>query len=97
MDQLGLDLAPPEPRARRRDPSTSHAAAKKAASVAPNHRNLIMAKLTHPMDAYDIAAATGLSQVQVCRRLPELDAMGLAHPTGTVRDGSRLWMRGPRP
>jgi len=92
-----LSIFDPPPRARRRDPKTSHQAAAKVAKVTPSQRNIIMARLTRPMDAYEIAAATGFSQVQVCRRLPELDALGLAHPTEEVRNGSRLWARGPRP
>lgn len=91
MEQLGI--FDPQPRARRNDPGTSHAAASKARSVAPNHRNLIMAKLTEPMNAYDIARATGLTQVQVCHRMPELATLKLAYPTDQHRDGSRLWMR----
>lgn len=91
MEQLGL--FDPQPRARRKDPTTSHVAAHKARTVAPNHRNLIMAKLTEPMNAYDIARATGLTQVQVCRRMPELDELKLAHPTTEHRDGIRLWAR----
>lgn len=85
----------PELHARATDPATSHAAAARATSVAVNHRNIVMARLTRPMTAYDLAEATGLTQVQICRRLPELEEMRLAHPTGEMRNGSRLWMRGP--
>lgn len=95
MNQLPLELPPP--RARRRDPATSHAAAARVAKVTPNQRDVILAKLTRPMTAYELAAATGFTQVQVCRRLPELNALRLAHPTDQVRDGSRLWDSGPRP
>jgi hypothetical protein len=86
----------PEPRARRSDPGTSHQAAKRAAGIAPNHRNLIMAALDHgPQNIYELGARTQLTHVQVARRMLELQDMKLAHPTGERRDGCRLWAKGP--
>lgn len=93
--QLGLVFEPaqPAPRARRRDPSTSHTAAKRVSGVAINHRNVIMAALATPGTIYDIGARCGMSHVQVARRLPELEEMGLAAPTEEKRDGCRVWKR----
>lgn len=95
MEQLGLAIDPPKPRARRRDPSTSHAAAKRAAGSAATHRDRIMAALDAGKGSiYDIGARCGLSHVEVARRLPELKAMNLAEPTGEIAtDGCRLWRK----
>lgn len=90
MEQLAIDLAP---KARRRDPSTSHAAAAKAGSFAVNHRNRIMAVLHGRMTIKDIAAKCGLDHVAVARRMPELLALKQARPTDEKRDGCRCWER----
>ena len=95
MNQLSFFEPEPRTLARRSDPSTSHAAAKRASRVAPNHRNIITAALEHgPATIYDLAARTGLSHVQIARRLPECEQIGTAHPTDQKRDGCRLWAKG---
>jgi hypothetical protein len=92
MDQGLLNLEPPAPRARTGDPSTSHAAAKRAAGVSVDHRNRIMAVLDRPQTIYELGARCGLSHVQVARRMPELQEQGRAEPTDGKRDGCRLWV-----
>ena len=88
MMQLDLVI----PMARTTDPRTSHAAASRAASTAPTHRNIIMAALRdRPMTVKEIADATGLTQYAASKRLPELQRLGLAGPTGEEREGCRVW------
>lgn len=61
-------------RARNSDPCTSHAAARNAAFFADSHKGRIMAALQEgPRTAAGIAAMTGLTVVQVDRRLCELE------------------------
>ena len=85
-------------RARRTDPSTSHAAAAKAARFAASHAGRIHAALREigTATAHDIAQVTGLSVVQVDRRLPELQRAGrvslvLVYGEPLQRDGYRVW------
>jgi hypothetical protein len=69
-----------EPRARRTDPATSHEAAALAGGVAADHCQRILDVLSESpvfLGATEIAALCSLTQVQVCRRLPELRALGL--------------------
>ena len=89
MNQLCLIL----PLARRTDPATSHAAVNKAAAVAPSHRNIIADCLREhgPLTVKQIAERTGLTQYAASKRLPELERLGLAEPTGEVIDGCRQW------
>ena len=93
MNQLTLVL--PFPATRRRDPATSHAAAAKAAAVAPSHRNIIADCLREhgPLTVKQIAERTGLTQYAASKRLPELERLGLAEPTGEVIDGCRVWRK----
>lgn len=92
MNQLGLDLQPP--RARRKDPDTSHAAARKAALFQGSHHKLILDALAvAPGNIYELGRRTGLGHVAVARRLPELDALKLAEPTEEKREGCRVWRR----
>ncbi len=86
------------PAARRTDPATSHAAAHSVRSIASEHHTRIIGALYTPATATEIAAATGLTMVQVCRRLPEMEALGIARPTGKTRATasgrqSREWER----
>lgn len=93
---MQLDLL--RPLARRSDPETSHEAAAKAAGMAVNHRNRIMAVFDRPMTIKELAARLGdIDHVAVARRMPELQAMSQAHPTNNRRDGCRVWARGPAP
>lgn len=92
MTQLALVL--PLPLARKRDPATSHAAAAKASSIAPSHRNLIAAALREgPATVKTISDRCGLSQYAVSKRLSELERLGMIELTGEIRDGCRIWRR----
>ena len=91
MNQLTLVL--PFPATRRRDPATSHAAAAKAAAVAPSHRNIIAASLraNGAQTVKGIADSTGLSQYAVSKRIVEMQRMGLIELTGRELQGCREW------
>jgi hypothetical protein len=69
--QLPLDFSK---RARRADPQTSHDAAASAGEFAHGHYALILGSLgLHgEQTIYQLAEHTGLSHVQVARRLPEM-------------------------
>lgn len=87
------------PRARRTDPSTSHAAAQRASAFASSHSGRILEVLkVHGWSAaLDIAQISGLTVVQVDRRLPEMASKGLARVvllsdgTPHTRYGMRVW------
>ena len=91
MTQMPLCLI--LPLARRTDPAVSHAAAAKAASVAPSQRNIIAAALSTPGTVKQISDRCGLSQYAVSKRLPELQRMGLIELTGREIDGCREWRK----
>ena len=85
-------------RARRTDPATSHAAARNAERFAASHAGRIMAALREgPRSAKGIEAITGLTVVQVDRRLVELQRAGLCEPmvcdqgVTLVIGGCRVW------
>lgn len=80
--QYTLALEPPL--ARSSDPSTSHAAADSARELQARHHLIILEALHEhgPAGKDRLAALTCLTGVQVCRRLSELDLLGLAKPTG---------------
>ena len=102
MNSLVFDDIRPVPRARRSDPITSHAAADGASRFAASHAGRILEALqAGPASAKQIAAATGLTLVQVDRRLPELQRDGFVevlHEGGVdlVRDGCRVWIATPQ-
>ena len=74
-------------RARKSDPVTSHAAAKNAERFAATHAGRILGALKEgPRSAKGLSAMTGLTVVQIDRRLPELERAGLAEPI-TYDDG----------
>lgn len=62
-------------RARRTDPLTSHMAAERSESLASAHFAIIRAALRKhgPSTIYDLAEVSGLTHVQIARRLPEMD------------------------
>ena len=72
------------PLARNSDPSTSHGAADQAKELQARHHRIIVAALHQhgPCGKDRLAVLTNLTGVQVCRRLSELDSLGLAKPTG---------------
>lgn len=80
------------PRARRRDPATSHAAAKKAQRFAQSHAGRILAVFQSSSScswtAHELATQTGLTVVQIDRRLPELPQI---ERTGVSIDGFTAW------
>lgn len=84
-------------RARRTDPQTSHDAAKRAERFAPSHKSRILAAmLTQPGYAgswtpAELSAVTGLTVVQIDRRLPELQREGLIETIGEIVGGYRVW------
>ena len=78
------------PRARTRDPVTSHLAAAQV-TTAESHYQAIYDALAGwgPMGKDEIAALAGLDPSQVARRLPEMRRMGLVGLTGeTVQSNS---------
>lgn len=86
------------PRARNSDPPTSRAAAQRVREFAGDHCALILAALKDRAGTiYDIARWSGLSHVQVARRMPELQAAGRVEagrsaPGPSGRD-CRVWRR----
>jgi len=77
--------------ARNTDPSTSHRAAC-SLQHGGTHRAKIMAALEQEPGTFEqIADRTGLSDSQVWRRLPDLQKLGFAEPTGL-----ELWGRSGR-
>ena len=85
-------------RARKSDPVTSHIAAKNAERFAASHAGRIMEALKEgPRTAAGLAAMTGLTVEQCCRRLPELHKANLAEPMShedggdVVVNGYRFW------
>lgn len=93
--QFSIDFGEPKrrrgpaeslPRARKRDPATSHAAAASAGALRSRHQLEIVAALDQfgPLGKDGIARMTGLTGVQVCRRLAELARDGKVSPTGFV-------------
>ena len=89
----------PIPLARNTDPYTSHDAANVAVIFRGTHCQRIFNALeaNGPSTAHEIATRTGLTVVQIDRRLPDLMEEGranvLLYPNGTdvVRGGARVW------
>lgn len=91
MNQLSLTL----PMARATDPHTSHKAAERAKVFAPSHAQRIewAMQLHGDLTAEEIAYWSGLTVVQVCRRLPEASRFKVVTKDGqpVERDGFRVW------
>lgn len=79
--------------ARTTDPAVSHAAAARAKRWIPTHEEQILGVMWRPLIAAEIAKFTGLTVVQVDRRMPELQAAGNVRLTGRERDGFREWTK----
>jgi hypothetical protein len=83
--------------ARNTDPVTSHMAADRSKSFAPTHCSQIMAVLLQDVaTAARISELTGLTVVQIDRRLPELERRGFARPVEVfghplIVGGYRVW------
>lgn len=80
------------------DPETSFEAAENCVAFAGKHKDKILSCLKHfgPLSPTQIAGFTGLTEVQIDRRLPELERANLAEPTGEYnlsRSGcrERVW------
>lgn len=84
-------------RSRTTDPGTSKSAAIAAGAFAPTHSSRICAELENgTRTALEISHATGLTVVQIDRRLPELQRAGKVQVVqlagkDLVRDGYRVW------
>ena len=84
-------------RARSHDPQTSQQAAVQAALFSGSHCDRIQAALEDaPLSAKEISRATGLTVVQVDRRLPELERQGKTQVVKVdgidlTRNGYRVW------
>ncbi len=91
------DISVVRRRARKGDPETSKAAAVKSTEFSATHAGRVMTCLySGPKGADAISRETGLTVVQVCRRLPDLQARQLAEPTGDQVNGFRVWRAIPR-
>lgn len=74
------------PRARRDDPATSQLAAQQAITLAADHYAKIIDALEERNGTiYELATATGLTHVQIARRMPELAAYGKVTATDETR------------
>ena len=81
--------------ARNTDPITSHMAAAKATFV-NRHHQIILAVLKQcgPNGKDGISLLCALDKIQISRRLPELESLGLVEQTGSlVRSTSGRWER----
>jgi hypothetical protein len=92
---MQLSLTLDQPRARRSDPATSHQAAARASHFSESHAGRIhVALMAGPQTAHELAERTGLTVVQIDRRLPELQRMGMA--AVVIRDGATVTRGGFR-
>lgn len=89
---------PHAPRARSTDPATSHAAADAVRQFGAGQCRTVLLSLleTGPGTIDEIALRTGLTPVQVARRLPDLQLGRRARPTDRTRPGAggraqRVW------
>ena len=86
-------------RARAADPLTSVEAAERAERFTASHAGRIYAALLDgPATAHELAERTGLTVVQIDRRLPELARAGrvsvvLHYGEPLARNGARVWER----
>lgn len=90
-------------RIRANDPASSMKAAEKVASTAKKHsESILRALIDRDMTVKEIAAAIGITHVQVARRMGELQKAGLAVVVQTQsghdleREGCRVWRRANR-
>ena len=88
-----------QPRARRKDPPASHAAAAKAKSFQAGHAAKILLALEHgPAGQSEIGRRAGLLPHQVNKRLGEMAKAGVIELTGLLCESSsggkeRQWRR----
>lgn len=81
------------PRARATDPATSHMAADRSHKFSEGHATKILRAIKHMprQTAAYYSQMTGLTVVQIDRRLPEMERKGLIRTTGAVHNGFRAW------
>lgn len=102
--QTAFDFASPAPRARRRDPETSHDAAREATALAKDHCTRIATVITaagaRGACARELARRTGLTVVQIDRRLHEIDGIERRVREGATkanqfqrREGCAIWWK----
>lgn len=106
MNQLSIDFSAPMvampaavvPRARRRDPVTSHEAAESMKTGAAQQAERVLKALRSlgEAGAEQIGEVCSLDAYTIRKRLPELQRLGLAAPTGAVRStasgrSERVW------
>lgn len=82
MNQSAFDF-----NARQSDPWTSHEAARRVREFGASHIDLILDCLRFhgPQTLDELADGTGLTSVQIARRLADCEKQGSAHPTGICR------------
>jgi hypothetical protein len=94
MIQIGLDFSPP--RARRSDPDTSHAAARRAAAFADSlggrALEALQAALPGGLTAPEIAVRLGARDGSISPRIKPLRKRGLVVDSGDERKGATVWM-----
>lgn len=75
--------------ARTNDPSTSKQAARHAELFAKSHQGLIYQSLHKNgyQTAKELGLSTGLTSVQVSRRVADMERDDVVRPTGKIRDG----------
>lgn len=97
-DQLALCFVPRR-RARRSDPHTSRDAAAMAGDAVGEHCRRILAVLDSGLTIYAIAERSGLTHVQVARRMPDLADAALARRRviGADDDGRLRYATRPSP
>jgi len=90
-----LSEVPYQPRSRATDVATSHDAAERAKTFVAAHEAKIFEAIYQAGErgatAKEIAAITGLSDVQVNRRLGNMGERGLIVRNGQRRDGCFAW------
>jgi len=102
-EENGLKVGKPLPRgvvpvlARNSDPDTSKEAAERATSFAAKHEAKIFEALHQAgflgLSAKEIASQTGLTDVQVNRRLSSMGERGLIKRNGAKREGCCVWVK----
>lgn len=87
--QMSLDWS--ATRARRTDPSTSHRAARNAASGITALRRLAIVEALRkngPMTAMEVSEVTGINYIETQRRMKECPGI---RRNGAERDGRKVW------
>lgn len=94
MNQTAFDFDP-RTLARRSDPETSHAAARKVTAFGESHAGRIYDALRNAGDRgatyREIAQAAGMEPVAVARRMHGMEARGLIGRTVEKRGGCVVW------